>query len=460
MHWPLNRTPSSMITTGALIAPSSTALGKSLIFSVAVMFPIIFPLLITVAALWGVSGLRFDTNLFDLLPRNAESLRYQRKMVLDSDLSPLFSIVVAADAESLAEMQRRAEAEPRIERFESVLTFLPREPELAERTLAELARRLDRVELPETLEPLDRDSLGSALQHLEEALALAADDAFNAGLSDWVAPLEDVRAQTEALLELVSSAGETEVEAWNRHQPRLLDMARRTLNELRRVAVADAPTLDNLPLPLRERFLTRSGALLGFLYPVGDVFEPEQLEAYVAASRRVDKDVTGFPVVFHKMSGRITSGFYRAVLVGGALVALILLIDYRNLRHALLALVPLGLGLIWMTGGMRLFGISFNFANLVAVPLILGVGIDNGVHVIHRVRLEGDAGAGAVLRHTGRAILIASLTTMIGFGSLALASHRGVASLGYVLILGVGSCLITSTVVLPNLLVLLRIVKR
>ena len=109
---------------------------------------------------------------------------------------------------------------------------------------------------------------------------------------------------------------------------------------------------------------------------------------------------------------------------------------------------------------MRLFDIPFNFANLVAVPLIIGVGIDNGVHVIHRIRLEGRQGMDVVLRHTGRAILIASLTTMIGFGSLALASHRGMASLGAVLLLGVGSCLITSTVVLPNVLVTFGLVER
>ena len=121
------------------------------------------------------------------------------------------------------------------------------------------------------------------------------------------------------------------------------------------------------------------------------------------------------------------------------------------------------LAMVWITltlGLMRLAGLDFNFANLVAVPLIIGVGIDNGVHVISRLRYEGDEGMEIVLRHTGRAILIASLTTMIGFGSLALAGHNGMQSLGLVLLLGVGSCLITSTVVLPNLLVFLRIVRR
>jgi predicted RND superfamily exporter protein len=157
--------------------------------------------------------------------------------------------------------------------------------------------------------------------------------------------------------------------------------------------------------------------------------------------------------MFHKSSHRITEGFYRAVTAGAVFVFLILLIDFRNLRHAVLASIPLALGLVWALGAARLLGFSFNFANLVAVPLVVGVGIDNGVHVIHRVRLEGAKGMDVVLRHTGRAILISSLTTMIGFGSLCLASHRGLASLGLFLLLGVGSCLVSSTIFLPNLLV-------
>ena len=95
-----------------------------------------------------------------------------------------------------------------------------------------------------------------------------------------------------------------------------------------------------------------------------------------------------------------------------------------------------------------------------AVPLIIGVGIDNGVHIIHRWKLEGDLGMHVILRRTVRAILIASLTTMVGFGSLALASHRGMAGLGLLLLLGVGACLVTSTLVLPNLLLALGLARR
>jgi predicted RND superfamily exporter protein len=257
-----------------------------------------------------------------------------------------------------------------------------------------------------------------------------------------------------------ASASREDAARWNEAQEKALGWLHAARAWLLRATAAEAPTLDSLPPEIRERFITRSGALLGFLIPAGSVFEEAALERYIDASKRVSPEVTGFPLVFHKMSGRITTGFYRAVLVGGLLVALVLLIDFRNIREALLAITPLAIGVIWMIGAMRCLQIPFNFANLVAVPLIIGVGIDNGVHVIHRIRFEGRSGMSVVLRHTGRAIIIASLTTMIGFGSLALASHRGLASLGLVLLLGVGACLITSLVVLPNLLVMLGLVER
>lgn len=417
-------------------------------------------LAVTLLAGWLALGVKFNTNIFDLLPRDAESLRYQRKMAMESDLSPLFSIVVADDLESLRAMGRLAGADPEIERFDSVTRFLPESPGAAAPALLEIEAALADLQIPRRPRSLDPGRLAASLARLEEALALAGESAFMAGLGEVAASLESARAEVERSIELAEGATDERVSAWNAGQDLLWEWAGEVEDWLRRASATDPPTLETLPEQLRKRFLTRSGRLLGFLYPAGSVFEPDRLEAFVDASRAVSSEATGFPVVFEKMSRRITSGFYRSVVLGAVLVTLILFIDYRNPRDALLALVPLAMGTIWMLAGMRLASIPFNFANMVAVPLIIGVGIDNGVHVIHRVRLEGRSGMGVVLQHTGRAILIASLTTMIGFGSLALASHRGLASLGLVLLMGVGSCLITSTLVLPNLLIALGIVDR
>ncbi|HXI04289.1 MAG TPA: MMPL family transporter, partial [Candidatus Saccharimonadales bacterium] len=229
---------------------------------------------------------------------------------------------------------------------------------------------------------------------------------------------------------------------------------------LRRASRAEAPVPGTLPAGIRERFVTRSGHFVALMHASESVFQPEFLDRFVAACRRISPDATGFPVIFRSMSMRITAGFHTTAVAAAVVVFLILLADFRNFRSAGLALLPLGMGVVWMMGGMRLFGLSWNFANLVAVPLIIGVGIDNGVHVIHRIHLEHGHGMAAALRHTGRAIIISSLTTMIGFGSLALASHRGLSSLGTILLMGVGACLVTSTLVLPNILVASGAIRR
>jgi hypothetical protein len=409
---------------------------------------------------WAATGIGFNSNLLDLLPEDAESLQYQRRMIMESRFSPLAGIVTADDLEALEELRDRSDQEDSIARFDSVLQFLPQDAGASPAALRELARLLERIRLPESARPLDRARLARSLRKLEEQLIEATEAAFGAGLGVLAGAFEGSRSEAALALESVEHSSTGAEDGWNDGQRRLLAWAGEALESLRAAAASEPPSTDTLPEPVQERFVTRSGRFLGFLQPAGNVFDPGELNAFVSASRRVSGEVTGFPIVFHAMSARITSGFSRAVILGAVLMALVLLVDLRSVRSVLLASIPLVLGLVWMLGGMRLLGISYNFANLVAVPLILGVGIDNGVHVIHRMRLEGCEGMSVVLRHTGRAILMGSLTTMIGFGSLALAEHRGLASLGIVLILGVGSCLVTSTVVLPNLLVALRIARR
>ena len=131
---------------------------------------------------------------------------------------------------------------------------------------------------------------------------------------------------------------------------------------------------------------------------------------------------------------------------------LVLLVDFGKLRHTLLALLPLLAGLIVTLGVMALCGIALNPANMIAFPLILGVGADNGVHVMHDYRERPRGKRYRLGRATGRGILVAALTTVLGFGTLSLASHRGLASLGMALTLGVTCCMLTALVLLPAFL--------
>jgi predicted RND superfamily exporter protein len=133
-----------------------------------------------------------------------------------------------------------------------------------------------------------------------------------------------------------------------------------------------------------------------------------------------------------------------------AVVFILLFAHFRKPRWVGMALTPLLAGVAYMLGASALLGIELNPANAVAIPLILGIGIDDGIHIVHRYRERKDVGL--AVRLTGRAVIMTSLTTMVGFGSLSTSHFPALASLGQLALLGIGSCLLTSLLLLPALL--------
>jgi len=117
-----------------------------------------------------------------------------------------------------------------------------------------------------------------------------------------------------------------------------------------------------------------------------------------------------------------------------------------------MAMIPLLTGMVWMVGIMHLIGRQLDVVNIMAIPLILGIGIDDGVHIIHRWRREGRGSVKTVFASTGKAILLTSLTTMLAFGSLIFSLWRGYGSLGTALLIGVGACFITTVFILPGII--------
>ena len=145
-----------------------------------------------------------------------------------------------------------------------------------------------------------------------------------------------------------------------------------------------------------------------------------------------------------------------AILLTLVIVFLLLWADFRKPRYAFLAMIPLALGVFWMVGLMRLFGMMLNFMTLMGFPLIIGIGIDDGVHLLHRYWYEGMNKAPIVLKSTGKAILLTSLTTIAGFGSLMLGTFRGFVSLGMLLAIGVAACFLTTVLFLPAIIGLVQ----
>jgi predicted RND superfamily exporter protein len=141
-----------------------------------------------------------------------------------------------------------------------------------------------------------------------------------------------------------------------------------------------------------------------------------------------------------------------AMLLTLIIVFLLLWVDFKSWRHAAIGMVPLGIGILWLVGVMNLAGMQFSIMTFMGLPMIIGIGIDDGVHILHRWRNEGKGKTRTIFSSTGKAIFLTSLTTMFAFGSLGWSAFPAWAQFGMPLFIGVGTCFLTSIFILPGII--------
>lgn len=166
----------------------------------------------------------------------------------------------------------------------------------------------------------------------------------------------------------------------------------------------------------------------------------------------VSPRATGIPPVWRSLLDLFARDGKLATSLAIVLIFLLLLADFRSLQKAALGMIPLVIGTAWMLGVMVLTGLQITMVNVMAIPLIIGIGIDDGVHIIHRYQIEGRGEHRTVFSSTGRAVLLTTLTTMLGFGSLWFATYRGLGSMGIALFIGVGTCFLATILVMPTII--------
>ena len=210
--------------------------------------------------------------------------------------------------------------------------------------------------------------------------------------------------------------------------------------------------LGDMPPELRQRYIGASGRFMIRIHPAVDIWEREGAERFVGDLRRVDPDVTGPPITSFEAIRFIRSGYLEGTLYAFVLVAAIAAAFLRTARGTVLALVPLGLGVLWTLGLMRVVGLEFNLANVWALPLIVGTAAEFGLNIFVRFRDDRRDGGPTLGRSTVMAVVLNGLTTMAGFASLMVAHHRGIFGLGLLLTIGMVASLVASLVVLPVLL--------
>jgi len=393
----------------------------------------------TMALAGGLHELEYDHNLLNLQPDGLESVQVEKKLLEECDQSVWYALSIADSREQLLERKAQLEALPSVERIDEIASLLPGDEDLKRPAIERIGGRLAALpERPPEI-PVDRlDALG-------ETLAWAQGEASKrpGGLrTAW--HLERVRES------LRTKGPEECYRALAAFQQRAAGDLLSRLHGLSAVANPEAPALDDLPPSLVERFVGSSGRHLLKIYGRGDIWNFESLERFVREVRSVDPRATGNPLQAYEASLEMKRSYEQAGLSALVVILVVLWLDFRNLKHAFLAVLPLAVGMAQMLGLMGMVGIDLNPANLIGIPLIMGIAVDYGVHVVHDY-LERP-GPYRMSASTANSVLVDALTTILGFGALMVASHRGLESLGRVLTLGVTTCTVTSLVFLPAVL--------
>jgi hopanoid biosynthesis associated RND transporter like protein HpnN len=390
-----------------------------------------------VAALALLPRIRFDYNLVRLHDPGTESVATFEELLGASGTTPWTADVVAPSLDAARALAVRLAALPTVAGARTLLDFVPAEQEEKRATLETAS-----FFVPAAIVP------GPPRTQAERRAALArlADEARRSG--DAPAPLGPGARRLAQALARVLAAGDGAVDRLERD---LVGSLPAQVEDLQRLVAPARVTLADLPADVTQQMLAADGRARIQVIPREDVGESRALERFVRDVRTLAPDASGLAVYTFEW-GRVTWTAMLLALGGGVacmLVALVVL--WRSLWDALLAFFPLALAAVLTCAALVVLGQPFNFANVIVLPMLIGMSIDSGVHLVHRHRT--DPGEEDVLAtSTGRAVFYSALTTMLSFGSLGFAPHRGIAAIGQLLTVGVGLVLVCYVVVLPAVL--------
>ena len=441
------------------------------------------------------SRVKYDANLLKLQAEGIESVETLNRVFRDSDESLLFAVSIAESREEVRELRREFESLPAVGRIEEAASMLPEfPPERTQLLVQAIHARLNHIPQLSPPREVNPARIGVALENLylqlREQSGPVAENA--------AAALDGALTRMDAL------PLESQVQVLSSYEQGMLMALREQLVAIAAISDPAPVSAADLPEPIRERFVSPQGDWLLKVHATSSLWDERPLDDFVHQVRSVDPDATGTPFQNFEAARQIRESYLSAAIYALLVIFVVLLIDslerstlriallapcgvvlfavlllnepgrsinplwlaclytavaasiaalfdVRNVGYTLLAMLPPVGGGFLLSGFLGITGIDLNPANLIILPLILGIGVDYGVHVVHDYRHQSGVGY-SMSPSTMNAIVLTSVTSMVGFGSLLGAAHRGLVSLGLVLLIGIGCCLFLSLITMPALL--------
>ena len=447
----------------------------------------------------------YDSNLMHLQDPDLPSVQAQRRLWQTADESLLYAIAVADSRQDAVRLSSRMEELPSVHHVSEVASWLRPAPDQTRQQrilnlrnrVAGLARRIP------SFSPARPRTIGTELDALYHTLRVSRDPAA-------VAPAEKL---DRFLNRFVTLNTKTQTAVLSAYQDLLAGSLMHQFQRIGRATSLDPVRPDDIPAEWRNRLYRRIDGKQRWLvkiYPARNIWNQADLTTFVQDIRTVDPEVTGAPVQNYESFLQLQSSWKAIAVYSLAIISLFLLFDFlrpgqkvltllipmaisgfigytmqhrtgelnlnllvtiylsmvvfialvvdvRNLRDTILALLPPLFGAVVMAGAMTILQVDFNPLNLIVLPLVLGIGVDDGIHIVHdyRHQVAGGSRNYSPSGETLTGVILTSLTSIIGFGSLVFVGHQGLVSVGIVMAIGVAGCLLVALVPLPAILTLL-----
>ncbi len=407
--------------------------------------------LLGLLAITQIDRLSFDNSPMNLRDPDSESVSTFEEIRSDNLTTPMVLSVLEPDLEAAEKKAGELRLLPEVSRALTITSMVPN-------------RQQEKIAVIQDLELMLGSTLGdgadstaseniqtrlAAIDSLEDSLSILESSASANDLSairDLRLAVELFRSRTERMDPAHQAIYLDRLEA------NIFSGLGPALQNLRSALTAEEIHVESLPADIRSQWRASDGRYRVAIFPSDDLANRESEDQFVAGVRAEEPDATGIPAIEFEAAKLVVTSFQQALTTALLVVFTLLLLLMRNWRDPVLIMIPILLATVLTVAIMVSLDMLLNFANIIALPLLFGIGVDNGIHIVHRYRVALPSSENLMAPSTARAVFFGTLTTIASFGSLALSAHFGMATMGKLLTIGMLMTLITTLIVLPTLL--------
>jgi hopanoid biosynthesis associated RND transporter like protein HpnN len=395
-----------------------------------------------------VFKVKTDFNPINLRDPNTESVIAFKNLMKDKETSPMTLTVLTKNEKETKELQKKLTTLDSVDKTISLYDFMPSDQEDKLAIIEDMAMVLgSQAQSFPTLKSDDEPTAGinSLIKTIDEVLPEKTDTHEVEVLKTFKKELQDI------LIELSARQEPSRREFIEKIQTTLLGTLPNAMNELYASFNAKEITLADIPAEIKERWLSKDGLYRVQIFPKKDLNNLADLQEFITDVQVIAPETTDLPVMYWESMKEVIAAFQQAIIIALITIALLLLVIRRNITDTVLVMTPLVLAGLFTMASTVITNTPINFANIIALPLLLGLGVDNGIHMVEKLHHSLSEKQNIYQSSTARAMFYGALTTASSFAGLAFSPHQGIASMGLIITIGIFWIMVCTFIILPAL---------